>query len=219
LTQRIGILGGTFNPIHLGHLAAAEEVRDRLKLDAVLFIPAFLPPHKSESGMPSAAQRQEMVGLAIKGNPRFQVSDIEILRGGRSYTIDTIEELRRAYPGSDLVFITGLDTFLDIRTWKDWERLLTVCAFAVLSREGFRFRDLAGFGFLQVAQRDLERLDAGEITGVAAGAGAVRVSLERIPFYDISSTDIRNRIHGRHSAKYHLPDAVERYIIEHKLYV
>jgi nicotinate-nucleotide adenylyltransferase len=218
LTQRIGILGGTFNPIHLGHLAAAEEVRERLQLDTVLFIPTFLPPHKSESGMPSAVQRQEMVSLAIKGNPHFQMSDIEIRRGGRSYTIDTIEELRRSHPGAELFFITGLDTFLDIRTWKDWERLLTVCAFVVLSRKGFRFRDLAGFGFLQVAQQDLERLDAGETMSVAAGAGAARVSLERIPFYDISSTDIRGRAHGRRSVKYHLPDAVERYIIEHKLY-
>jgi nicotinate-nucleotide adenylyltransferase len=219
LSQRIGILGGTFNPIHLGHLAAAEEVRDRLKLDSVLFIPAFLPPHKSESGMPSAAQRQEMVGMAIRGNPHFQVSDIEIRRGGRSYTIDTIEELRRSYPGAELVFITGLDTFLDIRTWKEWERLLTVCSFAVLSREGFRFRDLAGFGFLQVPLLDLERLDAGEVTGVAAGRGAVRIALERIPLYDVSSTDIRSRVHGGRSVKYRLPEAVEGYIIENKLYV
>jgi nicotinate-nucleotide adenylyltransferase len=219
LTQRIGILGGTFNPIHLGHLAAAEEVRDRLKLDIVLFIPAFLPPHKSESGMPSAAQRQEMVILAVKGNPHFQVSDIEIRRGGRSYTIDTIEELRRSYPGAELVFITGLDTFLDIRTWKEWERLLTICAFAVLSRQGFRFRDLAPFGFLQVPSGDLERLDAGETTGIAAGRGAVRIALERIPLYDISSTDIRSRVRSGRSVKYHLPEAVEGYIIEHKLYV
>ena len=218
MTQRIGILGGTFNPIHLGHLAAAEEVRDRLKLDIVLFIPAFLPPHKSESGMPSAAQRQEMVILAVKGNPHFQVSDIEIRRGGRSYTIDTIEELRRSYPGAELVFITGLDTFLDIRTWKEWERLLTICAFAVLSRQGFRFRDLAPFGFLQVPSGDLERLDAGETTGIAAGRGAVRIALERIPLYDISSTDIRSRVRSGRSVKYHLPEAVEGYIIEHKLY-
>ena len=219
MTQRIGILGGTFNPIHLGHLAAAEEVRDRLKLDIVLLIPAFLPPHKSESGMPSAAQRQEMVILAVKGNPHFQVSDIEIRRGGRSYTIDTIEELRRSYPCAELVFITGLDTFLDIRTWKEWERLLTICAFAVLSRQGFRFRDLAPFGFLQVPPGDLERLDAGETTGIAAGRGAVRIALERIPLYDISSTDIRSRVRSGRSVKYHLPEAVEGYIIEHKLYV
>jgi nicotinate-nucleotide adenylyltransferase len=194
-------------------------VRDRLKLDTVLFIPAFLPPHKSESGMPSAVQRQEMVTLAVKGNPQFQVSDIEIRRGGRSYTIDTIEELRRTYPGAELVFITGLDTFLDIMTWKEWERLMTICAFAVLSRQGFRFRDLAPFGFLQVPPGDLERLDAGETTGIAAGRGSVRIALERIPLYDISSTDIRSRVRSGRSVKYHLPEAVEGYIIEHKLYV
>ncbi|MBS1128005.1 MAG: nadD, partial [Nitrospirae bacterium] len=143
MTQRLGILGGTFNPIHLGHLAAAEEVRDRLKFEKVMFIPSFLPPHKSEEDMPSAVQRQEMVRLAIKGNPHFTVSDMEIKRGGRSYTIDTIEALRQAHTGPDLYFITGLDSFLEIRTWKEWQRLMELCSFVVLSREGCRFRDIA----------------------------------------------------------------------------
>ena len=143
LTQRLGILGGTFNPIHLGHLAAAEEVRDRLKLEKVIFIPSFLPPHKIEEDMPSAVQRQEMVRLAIKGNPHFTVSDMEIRRGGRSYTIDTIEALRQAHIGADLYFITGLDSFLEIGTWKEWQRLMALCSFVVLSREGYRFRDIA----------------------------------------------------------------------------
>lgn len=218
LFQRVGILGGTFNPIHLGHLAAAEEVCGRLSLDMVLFIPSFLPPHKSESGMPSAIQRQEMVRLAITGNPRFRMSDIEIRRGGRSYTVDTIEELRRSHRGADFSFITGLDSFLEIRTWKDWERLLTLCSFVVLSREGCRFRDLAGLGFLQIPLEELERLDEHQILSVATRSGDMRVSLERIPLYDISSTDIRERVRSGRSVKYHLPEAVERYIIENKLY-
>jgi nicotinate-nucleotide adenylyltransferase len=134
LTQRLGILGGTFNPIHLGHLAAAEEVCDRLKLEKIIFIPSFLPPHKIDDDIPSAVQRQEMVRLAIKGNSHFAESDMEIRRGGRSFTIDTIEALRQTHPGSELYFLTGLDSFLEIRTWKEWDRLLTLCSFVVLSR-------------------------------------------------------------------------------------
>src|SRR5512136_1779471 len=141
-------MGGTFNPIHLGHLAAAEEVRDRLRLEKVIFIPSFLPPHKQEEDVPSALQRQEMVRLAIKGNAYFTVSDIEIRRGGKSYTIDTIDALLQSHTGAELFFITGIDSFLEIRTWKDWERLLTRCSFVVLSRQGYRFSDLASLDVL-----------------------------------------------------------------------
>jgi nicotinate-nucleotide adenylyltransferase len=218
LNQRLGILGGTFNPIHLGHLAAAEEVCDRLKLDQVIVIPSFLPPHKSDEGMPSAMQRQEMISLAIKGNPHFTGSDIEIRRGGRSFTIDTIEELRRAHAGADLYFITGLDSFLDIGTWKEWERLLTLCSFVVLSREGYRFRDIVKLGFLNSLEREFDALDRREKTQVLLQTGELRIHFERIPSYDISSTDIRIRIREGRSIKYLLPEAVERYIIEHNLY-
>ncbi len=218
MTQRLGILGGTFNPIHFGHLAAAEEVRDRLKLEKVVFIPSFLPPHKIDEDIPSALQRQEMVRLAIKGNPHFTVSDTEIRRGGRSYTVDTIEALQQLHPGAELYFLTGLDSFLEIRTWKDWGRLLTLCSFVVLSREGYRFRDIAQLGFLEVQERELSALDAREKDRMVATSGNIHVYFERIPFYDISSTDIRKRIREGHSIKYHLPEAVEHYIIENKLY-
>ncbi len=218
MTQRLGIFGGTFNPIHFGHLAAAEEVRDRLKLEKVIFIPSFLPPHKIDEDIPSAVQRQEMVRLAIKGNAYFTVSDMEIKRGGRSYTVDTIEALRQSHAGAELYFLTGLDSFLEIRTWKDWDRLLTLCSFVVLSRDGYRFCDIAQLGFLDVPERELSALDAREKDQVAITAGSNRVYLERVPFYDISSTDIRTRVRGGRSFKYHLPEAVEHYIIENKLY-
>jgi nicotinate-nucleotide adenylyltransferase len=218
LTQRLGILGGTFNPVHNGHLAAAEEVRDRMKLEKVIFIPSFLPPHKNEEDMPSALQRQEMIRLAIKGNIHFTVSDIEIRRGGRSYTIDTVEALRQTHIGADLYFITGLDSFLEIGTWKEWERLLTLCTFVVLSREGHRFRDISKLEFLNAPENDLSALDGREKEQTMIRTGNMRIHLERIPFYDISSTDIRTRVRGGRSIKYHLPEAVEHYIIENKLY-
>jgi nicotinate-nucleotide adenylyltransferase len=218
LSQRLGILGGTFNPVHFGHLAAAEEVRDRLKLEKIIFIPSFLPPHKIDDDIPSAVQRQEMVRLAIKGNAHFTVSDMEIRRGGRSYTIDTIRALQQFHPGAELYFLTGLDSFLEIRTWKDWDKLMTLCSFVVLSRDGYRFCDIAQLGFLDVSERNLSALDAREKDQVVITAGSNRVYLERIPFYDISSTDIRTRVREGRSIKYHLPDAVEHYIIENKLY-
>jgi nicotinate-nucleotide adenylyltransferase len=214
----VGILGGTFNPIHYGHLEAAEEVRDRLKLDRVLFIPSFLPPHKHEEDMPSATQRLEMVRLAIAGNPHFKVSDIEVKRGGKSYTIDTIEALLPLYPGAELYFITGLDSFLDIQTWKDWERLLTLCSFVVLSRPGYCFADLAKIGFMAQAEQELAALDRQETEQVVVKPDGIKVFLERISLYDISSTDIRKRVRQARTIKYHLPDSVEHYIIENKLY-
>ena len=218
LAQKIGILGGPFNPVHYGHLAAAEEVRDRLKLDRVLFVPSFLPPHKNEEDMPSAAQRLEMVRLAVAGSRNFRPSDIEVRRGGKSFTIDTIEELQESHPGAELYFITGLDSFLEIRSWKDWERLLRKCSFVVLSRPGFRFQDLEELPFLAGSGKELAALDNGEHIQAIVEPDGFRICLEVVPHYDISSTDIRTRVKRSATIKYHLPDAVETYIIANKLY-
>jgi nicotinate-nucleotide adenylyltransferase len=218
LSQKIGILGGTFNPIHYGHLAAAEEVRSRLKLDRVLFIPSFLPPHKHEEDAPSAAQRMEMVRLATASNPNFRPSDIEIKRGGKSYTIDTIEALRQTYPGTEIYFITGLDSFLEIQTWHDWEKVLALCGFVVLSRPGYRFVDLLKIEFMRHAEEELAGLDRRELMHTVVRSGAFTVCLEMITLYDISSTDIRKRVKEGVTIKYLLPDAVETYIIENRLY-
>ena len=218
MSQRLGVLGGTFNPIHYGHLAAAEEVRDRLKLDRILFIPSYLPPHKFEEEVPSAVQRLEMVRLAITGNPFFEPSEIEIDRGGRSYTIDTIEALRQVFPSTELFFITGLDSFLQIQTWHQWERLLTLCNFVVISRPGYHFGDLAKISFMESAARELARLDQGGLQRAMVRSVAFTIYLEMIPLFDISSTDIRNRVKAGISIKYLLPDAIETYIITNKLY-
>jgi nicotinate-nucleotide adenylyltransferase len=218
LTRKIGILGGTFNPVHYGHLAAAEEVCDRLKLDQVLFIPSCLPPHKQEEDIPSAEHRLEMVRLAIHGNNHFRVSDSEVKRGGKSYTIDTIETLRLQYPGAGFYFITGLDSFLDIQSWNEWERLLTLCFFVVLSRPGYLFNDLAGIAFMKDSARDLAALDHRKIAQFILQSGNITVYFENISLFDISSTDIRKRIRHARTIKYHLPESVEHYIIKRKLY-
>jgi nicotinate-nucleotide adenylyltransferase len=218
LSQRLGILGGTFNPVHYGHLAAAEEIRNRLQLDRILFIPSYLPPHKFEDEVPSAVQRLEMVRLATTGNPFFEPSEIETCRGGRSYSIDTVEALRQAYPGRELFFITGLDSFLEIRTWRQWERLLTLCNFVVIPRPGYHFVDLAKISFMESAAQELARLDRGELRQVLIRSDAFTIYLEMVPLFDISSTDIRNRVKAGASIKYLLPDAIETYIITNKLY-
>ncbi len=218
MSRKIGIIGGTFNPIHYGHLAAAEEVRDRLHLDEILFIPSFLPPHKQEADIPSAVQRLEMVRLAAQGNSRFKVSDIEVRRGGKSYTVDTIDALTVQRPAAELYFITGIDSFLDIQTWKDWDRLLSLCSFVVLSRPGYSFADLARLSFMRESLKDLTALDRREKERVFVKSDARRIYLERISLYDISSTDIRRRVKQARTIKYHLPESVEHYIIKNKLY-
>jgi nicotinate-nucleotide adenylyltransferase len=218
LSQKIGVLGGTFNPIHYGHIAAAEEVRDRLKLDQVLFVPSFLPPHKHDEQMPPAVQRLEMVRLAITGNVHFAVSDIEVKRGGSSYTIESIETLRLAHQSAELYFITGLDSFLEIQTWHRWETLLELSGFVVLSRPGYRFMDLMRIDFMKGAASELAALDRGDLKEAVVRPGNFTLCLEMIPHYDISSTDIRKRIHEARSIKYLLPESVENYIIKNKLY-
>ena len=218
MSLKIGILGGTFNPVHYGHLAAAEEVKSRLMLDRVLFIPTFIPPHKQDEDLPSAGHRLEMIRLAVQGNPAFEPSDIEIKRGGRSYTINTIEDLRRAMPGAEFYFVTGIDTFLEIQTWHRWQQLLAQCAFVVLSRPGYRFIDLDRIDFMQPSRSEFEKMDSGTLLQAIVRTGAYTVFLEMIPLYDISSTDIRSRVKQGRSVKYLLPEAVETYIIKNKFY-
>ena len=218
MSQKLGILGGTFNPIHYGHLAAAEEVRDRLKIDRILFIPSYLPPHKFEEEVPSAVQRLDMVRLATTGNPFFKPSELEINRGGRSFTIDTVDALRQIFPGAELFFIAGLDSFLEIQTWHQWERLLTLCNFVVISRPGHHFVDLEKISFMESAAHELAGLDRGDLQQAMVRSVDFTVYLERIPLLDISSTDIRNRVKAGVSVKYLLPDAIETYIITNKLY-
>ncbi len=218
MQRKIGILGGTFNPIHYGHLAAAEEVWKRLKLDHVLFLPSFLPPHKQDEVIPSAGQRQEMAALAIAGNAHFSLSDLEVKRQGKSYSIDSVAELLRLYPATDFYFITGLDSFLDIQTWKEWERLLSLCGFVVLSRPGYAFSGLASINFMRTSSEKLHALDRGEIQQAVLEVGGSAIYLEQIPLYDISSTDIRQRVRRGLTIKYLLPESVEAYIIKNNIY-
>src|SRR5579862_7291363 len=134
---RIGILGGTFNPIHLGHLLIAQDAIEQLRLDRVKFIPSATPPHKSVDKLASEKDRVRMIRLAIRGNARFEVDDIEIKRGGKSYSVDTLMELRQQDPRAKFYFIIGADSLRELHLWRDVGRLVKLCTFVTVPRPGY----------------------------------------------------------------------------------
>jgi nicotinate-nucleotide adenylyltransferase len=212
---RIGIFGGTFNPIHLGHLRAAEEIRERFNLKRIIFIAAAVPPHKAVEGGISGEHRMEMVRLAISGNPHFSLSDIELKRPGRSYSIGTIQLFRQRY-GSDLelFFILGMDAFLEIGTWKSFQELFSLCHFIVMTRPGFDKSYTATILPPEIA--DAFAYDEGENRFIHHDGYSVY--LQGVTFLDISSTKVREEIDKGRSIRYLLPRKVERYIKQHHFY-
>lgn len=135
--MKIGVFGGTFNPIHIGHLILAEEAREKLGLAKVIFVPAYLPAHKDDAGIAPAKARLKMLKLAIKGNKYFSASELEIKREGRSYTIDTITELKKRHPRDDLYFIIGSDLLKYLNEWKDLSEIIKMVNFIVATRPGY----------------------------------------------------------------------------------
>ncbi len=140
--MRIGILGGTFNPVHIGHLILAEEAREKLGLDKVIFVPAALPPHKDNLNIALAADRLKMLRLAVASNKYFTVSDIEIKRQGRSYTIDTLKVFQAKYPRDELYFIIGSDLLKYLGEWKDLKQILSMVKFVAATRPGYPLEDM-----------------------------------------------------------------------------
>ncbi|MGQ9630599.1 MAG: nicotinate-nucleotide adenylyltransferase [bacterium] len=190
--MKLGIMGGTFDPIHIGHLIVAENVRVGANLNRVIFIPNRIPPHKAGTVAPPE-DRYEMVRLAIAGNPFFELSDIEMRREGRSYTVDTMRALRRIRPEDELYLIIGADAILDIASWKETAELGELCKFLVLRRPGFSLEGLD------------ERLKG-------------RASVMDNPLIGISSTEIRRRLSSGKSIRYLVPEGVRRYIETRNLY-
>lgn len=217
--MRIGIFGGTFNPIHYGHLRAAEEVNEIFALDKVIFIPSGRPPFKKPDLIP-ARHRYEMTGITIKGNPSFCISDIEVKKRGVSYSVDTLRGLRDKYEGAEFFFILGIDTLCELPSWKEPDKLLTLTNLIVISRPGFSFLDLSSSPYLKgISKKTLKGLDKGE-KGIASFniSGDKKIYLCKITGLDISASRLRRLIKAGESIKYLLPEAVEYYIISHKLY-
>ena len=188
--MRIGILGGTFNPIHIGHLVLASEVLHKLKLEKIIFVPSFLPPHKSPSGIISADDRFKMVKFAIRGNSDFSVSDIEIKRKGKSYTIDTITEFKKHLRTAKFYFIIGSDYLGNLDNWRQADELKKLVKFVIVSRPGFKFSKNKKDKFIFLS----------------------------INTPDISARQIRSRLKENKSIKYLISPEVERYIFKNNLY-
>jgi nicotinate-nucleotide adenylyltransferase len=191
---RIGIMGGTFDPIHHGHLVAAEEARHALDLGRVIFVPAGDPWQKTDVGVSPAADRYAMVEAAIGDNAAFEASKIDIERSGPTYTIDTLRAVTDLYPDADLYFITGADAILDILSWKDPDEVLDLATFVAVTRPGY----------------DLGKLDPVKVSD--------RVETLEIPALAISSTDVRARVAEGRPIRYLVPGAVAAYIADHGLY-
>ena len=189
--MKVGIVGATFNPIHYGHLFIASQAKECFKLDKVIFVPCIQPPHKDEMNLADGEERLRMTELAIESVPGFVTSSIELERGGKSYSVETVAEFQKKYgQKTEIYFIIGLDSYRELSTWKDIDELLKKCQFIVAPRPGWDGE---------------ERMRSG-------------CHFMEIPGFEISSTDIRNRVRDGRSIKYLVPERVEEYIIEHGLY-
>jgi len=189
---RIGIFGGTFDPPHIGHLIIAEQACQQLHLNRVLFVPAYLPPHKKHGTSATAQHRYFMVKRAIEHSPRFEVTSLELRRRGVSYTIDTLKQLQRMYTNARFYLVVGGDNFSGFRTWKSVREILKLATIVVYKRKtplGSRKKKYAS---------DVVYLDGATL--------------------DVSSTIIRNRVHNGQSIRFLVPHAVEKYIYRHGLY-
>ncbi len=202
--KKIGIMGGTFNPIHHGHLVTAQEALNQFKLDIVIFIPTGSPPHKVKDEIASAEDRYIMTVIATSSNSNFFVSRIEIDKKGKSYTIDTVRRLKKIYGRDSLLyFITGADAILEILTWKNTEEIVSLCKFIAATRPGYdltRLEELKGSLFNNAAEVDK------------------KVFVMEIPALSISSTDIRNRVKYNRPIDYLVPEGVSNYILKNGLY-
>lgn len=208
--MKLGVLGGTFNPIHLAHLRLAEELSEELALDRVLFIPAAEPPLKP-SGVVSAQARLEMTRLATADNPRFEVLDLELHRSGPSYTVDTLRELTQRYPGTRLWFLIGTDAIAELDQWHQPEQLFELASFAVATRPGspLPLQKLLPARLAQLFRKQGEAL-------LHASGNEMRV-IQFTPLH-VSSTDIRQRVRSKRSIRYLVPEAVAEYIQKQHLY-
>ena len=210
--MKLGILGGTFDPIHFGHVRVAEEVGEELGLECVYLIPAALPPHKNGKPVSSFEHRMAMTRIAVEGSPLLEALDLEDRRQGLSYSIETLREFRQLFKGNfELFFIIGMDAFLEIGTWKEYRALFDYAHFVVISRPGFQSQDLGPF--LTSLEVGLER--DGYKFVVPSGNHLI---FKEATLMAISSTDIRNRVAEGKTIRFMLPETVGEYIMRNRLY-
>lgn len=223
--MRIGIMGGTFDPIHLGHLRAAEEIYWAFGMDRIIFVPAARPPHKDEAVVASALHRYEMVSLATVFTPYFTVSPIELQREGKSYSVETVREFQKAAgPDTRLYFVMGVDAFLEMSAWREAEVLLRLARVVVTARPGWRLDEVEGL--LTPEQRRLlgepsfRYLKVGEIDAAEVEKRSVprQVLLVEVVSLDIASREIRHLVEEGRSIRHLVPDTVAAYMAKNRLY-
>ncbi len=213
---KIGIFGGTFNPVHFGHLRTAEEVYERLGLSKIIFIPASRPPHKNSSKIVSFVHRWKMLELAIGDNPHFCLSDIENKRPGKSYSVDTLLQLKKIYPKpSSLYFLLGIDAFQEITSWKEYKKLFELTSFVILARPGYNISKTYGLLRSEIS----DAYEYIEEDKLFAHPTLENVYFCEVTLLDISSTRIRELVSGRLSIKYLVPDPVRDYIEKTHIYI
>jgi nicotinate-nucleotide adenylyltransferase len=218
---RLGVLGGTFNPIHLGHLVLAESFRERLALDRILFVPAGVPPHKAADDLVSALHRYTMSALAVSGHPAFSVSDLEVRRTGPSYSVDTVEAIAGEWAGARLFFLMGSDTFLDLPTWRTPERLSAWATLAVGHRTGSEFAPdtaAARAVLARLGRRGWHRIPAAGLTDAVHAIAPDEVLLVEVRSLPVSAREIRRRLAAGQSIRYLVPLPVAEYIAQQRLY-
>lgn len=200
--MKLGVFGGSFDPVHMGHLLLAETCRESCGLDHVLFVPAFVPPHKQDKSLADPKHRVEMLRLALAGHESFAVCEDEINRGGTSFTYQTLEGLHESYPNDDLFFLMGADSLDEFSTWKKPDRICELATPVIVRRRGSSpvdFEKLSSF----FSPDKLKELESYEVD---------------FPAIEISSTEIRKRLNEGRSVRYRLPRAVEKYIESSRLY-
>lgn len=201
MMKKIGIMGGTFNPIHYGHLFLAEHAFEQMGLDQILFMPSNHPPHKKSEDIVSNEHRKAMVHLAIQNNPHFALSTLELEREGTTYTVDTLELLTKKQPDTEFYFIVGADSFFALQNWKNPERILELCSLVVFERD--------------LVEPDKMEKQLKFLTATFKGA---KIFLLDMPTIQISSKMIRERIAENKSIRYYVPTEVLTYIEKHNLY-
>lgn len=223
--MRIGIMGGTFDPIHLGHLRAAEEIYWAFRMDRIVFVPAARPPHKEEAVVASALHRYEMVSLATVFTPYFTVSPIELQREGKSYSVETVREFQKlAGPDTRLYFVVGVDAFLEMSAWRDAEELLRLTRVIVTARPGWRLDEVEGLLTPEqrylLGQPSFRYLKVGEIDAAQVEKSPTprQVLLVEVVSLDIASREIRQLVEEGRSIRHLVPDTVAAYMAKNRLY-
>jgi nicotinate-nucleotide adenylyltransferase len=211
--KHIGLFGGTFNPIHWGHLRAAEDCAAKLRLEKIIFIPSFLPPHKGLDADVPASRRLEMIRLAIKENALLNVSDAEIIRRGESYTYDTLRALQRVHPDARFHFILGVDAYREIGSWYRFRDILDLADWIVVTRPGYPLKNL-----FEPLLSEASRFQAESECALVSVDAKTRISFVEVRATDVSSSAVRDAIRNGKAIDKMVPPAVAGYIVRNRLY-